>query len=217
MINPKLMVFAGMLLKGALVTIYLSALSLLLALVLGIIFGILRTSRNVILRNVVRVYVELFRSLPLLLLMFFMFFAAPVVLRLDVPPFTAVVVSLVLYVGAYMTEIVRGAIESVHHAQWEAAYSLALRPTQVLRYVIMPQAVRVAIPPTVGLLVGSIKDSSLASAVGYVELTRAGLTIRNVTMTSFGVLFVVAAIYFVICSVVSRLGSYLERRLQFPH
>ena len=199
MINPKLVVFAGMLLKGALVTIYLSALSLLLALVLGIILGILRTSRNVILRNVVRVYVELFRSLPLLLLMFLMFFAAPVVLRLDVPPFTAVIVSLVLYVGAYMTEIVRGAIESVHHAQWEAAYSLALRPTQVLRYVIMPQAVRVAIPPTVGLLVGSIKDSSLASAVGYVELTRAGLTIRNVTMTSFGVLFVVAAIYFVIC------------------
>jgi len=217
MINPKLMVFAGMLLRGALVTIYLSALSLLLALILGIILGILRTSRNVILRNVVRVYVELFRSLPLLLLMFFMFFAAPVVLRLDVPPFTAVIVSLVLYVGAYMTEIVRGAIESVHHAQWEAAYSLALRPTQVLRYVIMPQAVRVAIPPTVGLLVGSIKDSSLASAVGYVELTRAGLTIRNVTMTSFGVLFIVAAIYFVICSVVSRLGSYLERRLQFPH
>jgi polar amino acid transport system permease protein len=216
--DPKMLsVFAGMLLRGMVITVYISALSLLLALVLGVVLGILRASRNVVLRNVIRVYVELFRSMPLLILIFFMFFAAPIVLRLDVPPFMAVVVAMVLYVGAYMTEIVRGAIESVHRAQWEAAYSLALRPRQVLRFVVLPQALRVAVPPTVGLFVGSIKDSSLASAVGFMELTRAGLTIRNVTMTSFLVFAVIAGIYFIVCSFISRLGSYLERRLQFSH
>jgi His/Glu/Gln/Arg/opine family amino acid ABC transporter permease subunit len=212
-----LQVFAGMLLKGAAITIYLSVLSLTLALILGVILGVLRTSRYVVVRTVIRMYVEFFRSFPLLLLIFFAFFAAPILLRVKVPPFTAVICAMVLYVGAYMTEIVRGAIESVSHAQYEAAYSLALRPMQVLRLVVLPQALRVAIPPTVGLLVGSIKDSSLASTVGYMELTRAGLTVRNVSFSSFSVFFVVAGIYFIICSFVSRLGASLERRLQYPH
>jgi len=139
------------------------------------------------------------------------------VLRIDVPAFTAVVAAMVLYVGAYMTEIVREPSNRCTTYSGRRGTRWRWRPLQVLRFVVLPQAVRVAIPPTVGLLVGSIKDSSLASAVGYVELTRAGMTIRNVTFTSFSVFAAVAIIYFIVCSVVSRLGTYLEGRLKYPH
>jgi polar amino acid transport system permease protein len=204
----------GFLLEATWVTVKLSSLSLVLAFLLGLVFGIMRASRIHVFRYVALVYIEVVRGIPLLVVLLTIFFLLPILMNQQVPDFIAVVTSLALYGGAFAAEIVRAGIESIGRGQWEAARSSGLSTWQVMRFIVMPQAFLVIIPPAAGLFVGLIKDSSLATVVGYVELMKAGDIVRNnPPFYTFGPLSVVALNYFVLCFSLSRFGRWLEQRL----
>ncbi len=134
-------------------------------------------------------------------------------LGVQIEAWTAAAIAYTLYAGAFLGEIWRGCIEAIPRGQWEGARSLALKYRQQLRFIIMPQAARIAVPPTVGFLVQLLKGTSLASIIGFVELTRAAQIVNNATFRPFTVYALVAAIYFALCWPLSRLADRFERRL----
>ena len=159
-------------------------------------------------------YIEVIRDSPLLMQLYVIFFALPLLLKIEVPIFWAGVAALMINGSAFMAEIVRAGIQSVGRDQWDAARSLGMGYLQIMRLVVLPQAFRVMIPPGVGLLIGLIKDSSVVSVISYIELTRAGQILTEKTFLSFQVFGIVAALYFPICYPLSRLALYAERRLK---
>jgi polar amino acid transport system permease protein len=209
--------YAGVFLRGAAVTVWISWLALVLGALLGAIVGVGRTSRWTALQACAMAYTELFRSIPILVLLFFVYFGVPLVVRISLSAFAAATIALMLEASSYMSEIVRAGIESVGRGQWEAAFSSGMRLQQVMRYVVGPQAIRVMLPPSVGVYIATLKDSSLAAVIGYVELTQAGLLVREATQNSFTVLSVVAVLYFVINYMISLGGVVLERRFRIVH
>jgi len=181
---------------------------------LGIAGAAATGSKDKAVRRLVAGYVELIRNTPFIVQMFFIFFALPILLKVEVPVFWAGVAALVVNASAFMAEIVRAGIQSVGRDQWEAARSLGMGYVQIMRWIVLPQALRVMIPPGVGLFIGLVKDSSVVSVLSYVELTRAGQILMEKTFLSFQVFGIVAALYFAICYPLSRLALYLERRLR---
>lgn len=157
-------------------------------------------------------YVELFRSTPLMLQLVAIFFALPL-FGIKVAPFLAAMIGLVLYSGAYLTEILRSGLQAVPRGQWETALSLGMSRLQTVRYVIVAQAARISIPSIVSFTVMLVKGSSVVSVIGFVELTRAGRLVVEWTREAFIVWLVVAAIYFVICYPLSLLAGRLEEKL----
>jgi polar amino acid transport system permease protein len=155
-------------------------------------------------------YVQLFQGTPLLMQLFLAYFGLAL-LGLDVPAWAAACLALTLYSSAFLTEIWRGCVEAVPRGQWEAADSLALDLRQTLLHVIAPQALRIAIPPTVGFAVQVIKGTALASVLGFIELTKAGTMISNATFRPFTVYACVALLYFALCFPVSAWARRLER------
>jgi His/Glu/Gln/Arg/opine family amino acid ABC transporter permease subunit len=202
-----------LLLSGAWVTLKLSIGALVLGSAAGIVLGAMRSSRRRPLRLIALVYIEGLRSTPFVILLFLMFYAMPLALDIDIPPYPAAISALSLHCSAYMAEVVRSGILSVPKGQWEAAASLGLSYWRIMRLIVLPQALRVMIPPTIGVYVSTIKESSLASIVGFVELLGQGMAIResNAGRSTADVLVAVAFGYFVICFTISRLGFYLER------
>jgi polar amino acid transport system permease protein len=157
------------------------------------------------------VFIQLFQGTPLLLQLFLIFFGAPV-LGLDINPWIAAGVALVLNSSAFLGEIWRGCIQAVPRGQWEAAEALGLHYFFRMRDVILPQALKIALAPTVGYMVQIIKGTSLAAIIGFTEVTRAGQIINNATFQPLTVFSVVAAIYFVLCWPLSLLAARMERR-----
>jgi polar amino acid transport system permease protein len=149
---------------------------------------------------------------PLLVQLFLAYFGAAA-LGLEVPPLAAAAAAFTLWASAFLGEIWRGAINSVPRGQREAALALGLRPSQVMRRVVLPQAVRPAIPPTVGFLVQLVKNTAIASIIGFRELTRAGQLVANITFQPMAVFLVVALFYFALCYPLSLAARRLERRL----
>ena len=201
--------------KGTFVTIELSVFSLAIAFFLGFFFGILRTSKHFLIKGFAILYIEILRGSPLLIIMLFVFYCIPILVGKEISAFAAAIISLSLYGGAYAAEVVRAGIESIEKGQWEAARSTGLSGVQLMRYIILPQAFRVMIPPGIGLFIAMVKDSSLASIIGYVELTRASEIIRINIYKTWGPLSIVAINYFVICYLLSKLGAYTEKRFSF--
>ena len=199
------------LLQGATWTVGLSLIAFVGGGLLGLLVALCRVSPSRPLRLVTAGYVQLIQGTPLLVILFMSFFGLPA-LGLKISPLTAASVSLTVYVGAYLGEIWRGCIQSVPRAQWEAAECLALTRGQRMRLVVLPQAVRIATPPTVGFMVQIVKNTSLASVVGFVELARSGQIINNSVFEPFIVYLVIAAIYFGLCYPLSRWSQRLERR-----
>ena len=158
----------------------------------------------------VALYVQLFQGTPLLMQLFLAYFGLALV-GLDVPAWAAAGLALTLYSSAFLTEIWRGCVEAIPRGQWEAADSLALDLRQTLMHVIAPQALRIAIPPTVGFAVQVIKGTALASVLGFIELTKAGTMISNATFQPFTVYACVALLYFALCFPVSAWARRLER------
>lgn len=158
------------------------------------------------------VYVQLFQGTPLLMQLFLAYFGLAL-FGLNVSAWTAAAFALTLYSSAYLTEIWRGCVNAVAKGQWEASSALALTLREQLRYVIGPQALKVAVPPTVGFSVQIIKGTALASVIGFVELTKAGTMIANATFRPFTVYACVALMYFVLCFPVSCWARTLERKL----
>ncbi len=161
-------------------------------------------------------YVQLFQGTPLLMQLFLAYFGLGLV-GINVSPWVAAAVALTLYSSAFLTEIWRGCIGAVAKGQWEASTALALDLGEQLRYVIGPQALRIAVPPTVGFLVQVIKGTALASVIGFVELTKAGTMITNATFRPFTVYACVALMYFLLCFPVSAYARSLESRLHHGH
>jgi polar amino acid transport system permease protein len=161
-------------------------------------------------------YVQLFQGTPLLMQLFLAYFGLGL-LGLNVSAWVAAGMALTLYTSAFLTEIWRGCVNAIPKGQWEAADSLALSFTEKLRHVVGPQALRIAVPPTVGFLVQVIKGTALASVIGFVELTKAGTMITNATFQPFTVYACVALMYFALCWPVSAASRKLERSFRRGH
>ncbi|MES2716840.1 MAG: amino acid ABC transporter permease [Pseudomonadota bacterium] len=158
----------------------------------------------------VAAYVQLFQGTPLLMQLFLAYFGLALV-GLNVSAWVAASLALTLYTSAFLTEIWRGCVNAIPKGQWEAADSLALSFGEKMRHVVGPQALRIAVPPTVGFLVQVIKGTALASVIGFIELTKAGTMITNATFKPFTVYACVALMYFALCWPVSAASRKLER------
>ena len=191
-------------------TLLLTAVAFLIGGLIGGVLAIMRLSPNRILRGFASGYILVIQSIPVLMVLFMSYYGLSL-FGIELPAFLAASLSLSVYVSAYLAEIWRGCIESVPFQQWEASESLALTRAQQYRHVILPQALRIALPPTVGFLVQLVKNTSIVSVVGFVELSRAGALVNQATFLPFQVFSVVAAIYFMICFPLSRLSRYLEK------
>ncbi|MGE0719784.1 MAG: amino acid ABC transporter permease [Alphaproteobacteria bacterium] len=194
-------------------TVVLSLLSFVLGGALGLLVAVLRIARAAPIRLAATGYIQLFQGTPLLMQLFLVYYGLGLFgLRLDA--WTAVTVAYSAYTAAFLGEIWRGCIQAVPRTQWEAAQAMALSRMQQLRLVIMPQAVRIAIPPTVGFLVQLVKATAVASIIGFVELTRAGQLMTNATFQPTIVYPLVAGLYFALCWPLSLLAQHLETRLR---
>lgn len=200
------------LLQGALWTIALSACALFGGALMGLLIALCRVSRFSVVSGIAWAYIQVVQGIPLLVIMFVGYFGLPA-LGVPVSPLMAATLSMTVWVGAYFGEFWRGAIQAVPRAQWEAAECLALTSTQRMFKVIIPQAVRSATPGTVGFMVQIVKNTSLASAVSFIDLTRAGQLINNSTFQPFLTFTVVAIIYFMLCYPLSVLSRRLEKRM----
>ena len=198
-------------LQAAQWTLALSAIAFAGGAILGLVIALARTSENKTARALSMGFIQIFQGTPLLLQLFLIFFGAPV-LGFDINPWIAAGVALVLNSAAFLGEIWRGCIEAIPRGQWEAALALNLNYTSRMRDVVLPQAFKIALPPTVGYVVQIIKGTSLAAIIGFTEVTRAGQIINNATFQPLEVFATVAAIYFVICWPLSLLAARMERR-----
>jgi polar amino acid transport system permease protein len=178
----------------------------------GLIVALARTSDFKWLRWLALSYIKVFQGTPLLMQLFLAFFV-PGIFGIDVDPWGAAAVGLSLHASAFLGEIWRGSIEVVPRGQSEAAYSLGLTYVPRMFLIIIPQAIRIAIPPTIGFLVQLIKGTSLASIIGFVEITRAAQIINNATFRPFTIFALVALVYFLICWPLSAYSKVMERKL----
>jgi polar amino acid transport system permease protein len=193
-------------------TVLLSLIAFAGGTAVGLPILVLRVSGRRPLVVATRLYIEFFQGTPLLMQLFLSFFGLAL-FGIDVSPLTAAAVGLTLFASAYLAEIWRGAVEAIPQGQWEAARSLALGFGKQLRFIILPQALRLAIPPTVGFSVQIVKGTALASIIGFLEVTKAGSVITNVTFQPFTVYGLVAVIYFALCFPLSAASKWLEKRL----
>ena len=193
-------------------TILLSLIAFVGGGVVGLFVLFMRTSRYRALRLGTTLYIELFQGTPLLMQLFLCFFGLSL-FGIEVSPWTAASVALTLFASAYLAEIWRGCVEAIPKGQWEASSSLALNYIEQMRYVILPQAVRIAIPPTVGFSIQIVKGTALASIIGFVEVTKAGTMLNNATFKPFLVFSLSALIYFALCYPLSLYSKRLERKL----
>lgn len=177
---------------------------------------IARLSQSKIAQQFVVAYVQIFQGTPLLMQLFLAYFGMALI-GIETSPWLAASVALTLYSSAFLAEIWRGCVAAIPKGQWEASQSLALSFYEQLRYVILPQAFKIAIPPTVGFLVQVIKGTALASVIGFIELTKAGTMITNATFKPFLVYSCVAALYFALCFPISYFAKQLERKVQRGH
>ena len=192
-------------------TVLLSLIAFAGGALVGLPIALMRVSPSHTLRIVAGGYIQLIQGTPLLILLFLTYFGLGI-LGYKLAPLVAAGLALTLYAAAFLGEIWRGCIEAVPRTQWEASDCLGLDRFQQYAYVILPQAVRLAIPPTVGFMVQIVKNTSLASVVGFVELARAGQIVNNSTFEPFIIFCIVAAIYFSMCYPLSLASRFLERR-----
>jgi len=198
-------------LEAAKWTLALSLIAFIGGAILGLVIALARTSESKTARSIAVTFIQIFQGTPLLLQLFLIFFGAPV-LGLDINPWVAAGVALILNSAAFLGEIWRGCIEAVPRGQMEAAEALSLKYIARMRDVVLPQAFKIALAPTVGYVVQIIKGTSLTAIIGFAEITRAGQIINNATFEPLYVFTTVAAIYFAICWPLSLLAARMERR-----
>jgi polar amino acid transport system permease protein len=183
--------------------------------VLGLIVLMMRVSRPGWLRRAAWAYIEVFQGTPLLMQLFLAFFGLALA-GMDVPAWLAAATALILWSAAFLAEIWRGCVEAIPRGQWEASASLAMGYARQMRHVILPQALRIAVAPTVGFAVQIVKGTALTSIIGYTELSKASTVITNATFNPFTVYAVAALVYFALCWPLSCASKLLERKLHAP-
>lgn len=201
----------GPLMRGLWTTLWLSAISSVFALFLGLATGLARVSKNITLRGLAMVYVECIRGTPLLVQIFIAYFFLGTVFNLSRN--VCGVGALALFAGAYVAEIVRAGIQAIPKGQMEASRSLGMTAFQTMKDIVLPQAFKKILPPLSGQFISLIKDSSLVSVIAITDLTKSGREIITSTFATFEVWLVVAAMYLLVTSVLSQLVFYMERRL----
>ena len=194
-------------------TLFLSAIAFVGGGLVGGVMTLLRISPVRPLRWFAMAYVEILQGTPLLMQLFLWFFLLTLLLPVQLPATVVAAIALTLNASSFVTEIWRGSIEAIPRTQWEAAASIGMTRLAQLRHIIVPQAIRIALAPTVGLLVIIIKATSLAALIGFVELTRAGQLVSGVTFQPLMTFGVAAIIYLAICLPLSMLSRRLELRL----
>ena len=197
-------------------TLVLSALAFVLGGAGGFLVMLARISPRAWLRRPAMLFIECVQGIPLLILLFIVYFGLSVY-GLVLPALVAAGLAMMIYASAYLGDIWRGCVEAMPRPQWEASECLSLTRWQTLRLVIIPQATRLSLPPTIGFLVQLIKMTSLASVIGFVELTRAGQIINNSIFQPFLVFLLVGSFYFLLCYPLSRWSASMERKLNVSH
>jgi polar amino acid transport system permease protein len=197
-------------------TVALSLIAFVGGGVVGALLLVLRLRGSRAAEAFVAGYVQVFQGTPLLMQLFLAYFGIAL-FGIDTSAWTAAAVALTLYTSAFLVEIWRGCVAAIPRGQWEAAQSLALSFGEQLQHVILPQALRIAVPPTVGFLVQVVKGTALASVIGFVELTKAGTMITNATLRPFLVYGCLALLYFALCWPISLYARSLERHLHARH
>lgn len=203
-----------LLLQGALVTLEITALSVGLGLVFGLIAALAQISKFAPLRLLGKIYVDFIRGTPLLVQIFIIYFALPIIIGQRIDPFVAAVAACSINSGAYVAEIFRAGIQSIDIGQMRAGLSLGMNWTMTMRYIILPQAFKRIIPPLGNEFIAMLKDSSLVSVIGFEELTRSGQLIIAETYGSLEIWSAVAVIYLVMTLTITRLVSFLEKRFK---
>lgn len=205
-------IYLGTLLQGLVVTLKIAFWSFPLMVLLGLTTAILSTSNSVIGRLIALVYVELIRNTPLLIQLFIFYFVLAPVIGID--RYVTGILTLAAFEGAYAAEIFRAGLAAVPRGQWEAGYCVGLTTPRLYRYVVLPQAIRIILPPMTGQSISLIKDSSIVSVIAVYELTTEGRDIIAATLLTFEVWFTVAGLYLVLTLSLSLLVGYLEERLR---
>ena len=208
------------LLDGLRLTIQYAAVAIVLMVVFGLVTALMRLSDSIVLRGIATAYVEVFRSTPLLVQLFFIVLGLPAILPLNQwfgqmwYPILAGAITLGLNEGAYVSEIIRAGILGVDRGQKEAANSIGMSSFQTMRYIVLPQAFKRMIPPLVNQAAQTIKDTSLLAPVGIIELVYQGEIVISTTFASFQIWSAIGVLYFIIIFALSKLASHLERKLQ---
>lgn len=197
-------------------TLLVSFMALLMGGVAGFWVALGRTSRIAPLRWLMGSYIQIIQGTPVLIVLFLSYYGLSIV-GLKLSPLVAAALAMTIYASAYLGEIWRSCIQAVPGGQWESSASLAMNRWQQLQHVVLPQALRLAVPPTVGFSVQIVKNTSITSIIGLVELTRAGQLINNAVFQPFEVFILVALIYFALCFPLSVTAKRLERRLHAHH
>ncbi|WP_233235957.1 amino acid ABC transporter permease [Bordetella sp. LUAb4] len=197
-------------------TVVLAVATFVSGTVLGLLVLMMRVSHRHWPRRIAWAFIELFQGTPLLMQLFLAFFGLSLA-GIDVPAWLAAGAALSLWSAAFLAEIWRGCVESINRGQWEASASLAMGYFQQMRYIVLPQALRIAVAPTVGFAVQIVKSTALTSIIGFTELSKASTIITNATFNPFTVYGVAALIYFILCWPLSRASLRLERKLNAPH
>lgn len=203
-----------LLLQGALVTLEITALAVGLGLVFGLVAALAQLSKLAPLRLIAKIYVDFIRGTPLLVQIFIIYFALPVVIGHRIDPFFAAVAACSINSGAYVAEIFRAGIQSIDIGQMRAGLSLGMNWTMTMRYIILPQAFKRIIPPLGNEFIAMLKDSSLVSVIGFEELTRSGQLIIAETYGSLEIWSAVAIIYLVMTLTITRIVSVLEKKFR---
>ncbi len=205
--------FLPYLLRGAVVTVEITVATLLFACLFGLVLALLKRARVPLLGSLASVYIELVRAVPVLTTLFIIYFGLAY-LGIQLPSFVAAVLGLGMLGGAYMAEIVRAGIDSVHHGQREAALSIGMTPAQAMRFVVLPQAARVVVPPTANYAIGLLKDTAIVSTVAAPELLFAAKTLVSQTILPMQIYLLTALIYLALSLPLAHLANAMELRLR---
>ena len=200
--------------EGLVASIILAILGIFGAFWIGLAAGLMRLSKRWWIKFPSVAYIEMIRGMPLLLLIFWFYYLAPVITGQNMPAFTTTIFCFMIFTGAYVGEIVRAGVKALPRGQMEAARGSGLSHIQAMRYVILPQALRNMIPSFVNQFVSLTKDTSLAAILGVIELTRTGVQVDNREMVaSFEIWIAIAMLYFIICYVLTSYSRRLEAQL----
>ncbi len=199
------------LMKGALQTLWMAAIAVFIGTLLGLVLGFAAVSRYLIVRGLIDAYIFVLRGIPVLVLMFITYYAFPA-MGYRISSYAAVTVALVLYAGAFYTDVVRGALRALPRGQTEAAKSLGIRRTWIVLDILLPQAIKPSIPPWLNTSIVMVKSTSYAAIVGAWELTYASKEIVERTLATFEIFGAVMLFYFVICYPLSLAARRLEKQ-----
>jgi polar amino acid transport system permease protein len=205
--------YRSLILTGLAVTVAYTIVTILLGLAVGLVAGLLRLSKSVMITAPLVAYIEVFRCTPLLVQIVWFYYALPVVLGIDIPAHVAATLVLSLYTGAFYAEIIRGGVNSIASGQWDAARAIGMRSAQVMRHVILPQAIKRMIPPFMNQSIIQLKNNSLVSTIAVGDLLYQGTIITAATYRPLEVYTMVAVIYFVVLFPLTMAAQQVERRL----